>query len=149
MDEVEVGRVNNVIDLLKLKDVIAVDSYAMSANGPILSSVFLLSGGMLTEVKMGGKYLKFDSCNASQMHNYRVSFGEHQVQPEASPKGHDQASVPSEPAAATAAGAITKFVTVHVRHTESLASELTFFGEDLDAWLTFVLDVYPSQLIIR
>ena len=145
MDKVEIGRVERAASILKAKDLTALDSYSMSPNGPILSSIFLIGEGYLAEVKMGGKHFSFDFCPVNLIDNYRIDFGEHEFQAEAS-------EVPIAPTVGQielheTKKITTQFVTLKLTHTPALATTATFFGEDVDAWLQFVLENLPASTI--
>jgi hypothetical protein len=139
LDLVEHERINEVMKLLDLKDAIVIDSYSMSPNGPILSSLYLLSGPYLCEVRMTGKHLVFDISPAHLLANYRVTFGEH-VSP-------IETMVMSEPADDSAQArevqiTTTKLVTVDLRHTDGLATQISYFGDTPHEWLEYVLKTY-------
>lgn len=150
MDKVELERVSKVRTLLKLDGGTAIDSYDMSPNGPTLSSVFLVSGGYFCEIKMNDKHLSFDFGRAVNVINYRISFGEHVMQGEA-PVTPAESTTPTaadieKPAPVSAK--LIKFVVIDLRHTDILTSRMSYFGDDVDAWLEFVLDAYPKNLLI-
>lgn len=144
LDKVEHERVSKTMALLKLQDAAVIDSYSMSPNGPTLASVFVVNGDYFLEISMAGKHLEFDVASATQLVNYRVTFGELD-QPAEAPAVSGEASPTSGAAPAMAAESlkITKFVKVGLRHTDALYSELSYFGNDADDWLNYVLGVLP------
>lgn len=143
LDSVELGRLNAAIRLLKLENVVVIDSYEMSPNGPILSSLFVVSDKYLCEIPMGSKHLEFDVAPVGLLCNYRVTFGEHVQQAESSGDGSSSSSGEAGAATAEAKPNTTKFVSVRLSHTESLASKMGYFGADTEAWLQHVLGAYP------
>lgn len=147
MDKVEISRVEKTIARLKIQDAIAIDSYSMSPNGPILSSIYLVGGGYLSEIKMGGKHSIFDVSHAKTLINYRITYGEHETQVDSSVSNADT-DVRGIDQSPPATAKLTKFVTLDIRHTESLATKINFFGEDLESWLDFVLEAYPLNLLL-
>ena len=142
MDKVEIARVDKTIALLKLGDAVAIDSYSMSPNGPILSSIFLVSGGYLVEVAMGGKHLSWDAASASFLINYRVTYGEHEVAADVLEAPNETVATKSEGKATT-----TKLVTVLLQHTDVLATQMSFFGENVEPWLEFVIENISPKLV--
>lgn len=149
LDIVEMERVNKVIALCKVEDASAIDSHTMSANGPVLNAIFLVNADYIIEVHLSSKHLHFDCGAANALMNYRVTFGVH-VPPA---EGEAQAEAKSS----TATGddiplpfptQSFKFVTVSLKHTDVLVSEMSYFGEDADEWLDFVLNTYPRSLLL-
>lgn len=146
VDPIERERVETTLSLLEWKDATAIDSYEMSPNGPILRSIFLISQSYLCEVRMSGRDLEFDLTPIDYLFNYRVAFGEHVTQIEPPSQGNDPAAteVTPPPAPLTVR---TKYVTVTLRHTDALATNLSFFGDESDAWLRHVLKAYPVSMM--
>jgi hypothetical protein len=149
LDPVEKQRVNEVMELLELKEATVIDSYSMSQNGPILSSLFLLSDPYLCEIRITDKHLSFDVSPFKLLNNYRVSFGEHSAQIESVAV---QAAI--EKAGSGEVQKIdeiqvkkTKFVTVELRHTDGLGTRISYFGEDLAGWIKYVLNAYPISTL--
>ena len=150
LDKVELERISKTMALLKLQEGTVIDSYTMSPNGPTLASVFVMGGNYLLEIAMVGKHLEFDMANATQLINYRVTFGEHE-QPAEGPAASGGASPTSDAAPASSADSIktTKFVKVVLRHTDVLYSQMSYFGNDTDDWLNYVLDVFPPSNLLN
>lgn len=138
-DQVEIARVEKTIELLKLDEVTAIDSYSMSPDGPILSSIVLLSETYLAEVTTSGKHLMFDMGSARGLINYRVTYGEHAPQIDASASGVEGSTTAAKP---------TKFVSVTLRHTDQLTTVMWFFGDDVDSWLNFIFEAYPPKFAL-
>ena len=147
MDKVEIARVNNTIARLKLQDGMAIDSYSMSPNGPILSAIFLVGGGYIAETRMGGKHAEFDASPVKVLVNYRITYGEHEAQADAA-VSTAAAGAGGAAESPSAAAQLTKFVSVVLRHTDSVYTNMSFFGEDVESWLDFVLEAYPPALVI-
>ncbi|GAB3499472.1 hypothetical protein GCM10027399_24860 [Curvibacter fontanus] len=147
LDAVELERVNAALKLLQLKDGVAIDSYEMSPNGPILTSLFVVSGPYFCEIRMGGKHLEFDLTPADLLLNYRVIFGEHVVPVEASGEGSGTSSSGERASAPEPQTKVTKFVTVELRHTDVMGSKMAYFGDSPEQWLQHVLKTYPVSLM--
>lgn len=145
LDEVELGRVAKVQALFKLQDGKAIDSYSMSPNGPILESVFLANGRYFLEVSMTGKHLTFDAAS-NKLHNFRVTYGEHAQPPEVLGEAHPEVGV--APASNSEGIKFKEFVVVRLHHTDTLRSDLSYFGEDMDAWLSYVVDALPPDNLL-
>jgi hypothetical protein len=142
MDEVEISRVQKTLVLLKLEEVTAIDSYRMSPNGPILQSIILLGEGFISEVLMGGKHLVFDFSSIKLLANYRVTYGEHSAQsdsPVAPETVIDSDTTVAQP---------TRFVSINLSHTDTLKTNMSFFGEDVDSWVEFVLKAYSPAHVL-
>lgn len=142
LDNVELERVNKVIKLLKIEDAFIIDSYAMSANGPIVTSVFLVDNYYLVEVHLSGKNLEFDSASINTLVNYRIIIGEDVISPET--------RVDTSPSTITVQNAQAfKFISVTLRHSDKLISRMSCFGNETDAWLQHVLDVMPRSILLK
>lgn len=159
LDHAEAKKIEQVIALLKIASAKAIDSYSMSADGPILTSVFLISTEFLVEVKMDTQHLNFDVTCASKLFNYRVKFAEseHRIDPVttnvvtpdiSSPAGAvvDDQPVELKPIEVSPVSLIT-FVEVNLRHTDTLSSRMCYFGNDKENWLSYVLESYPPSLL--
>lgn len=142
LDEVEVRRVYEVANLLNLGDCVAIDSYSMQADGPAVTSVFLISGGFLVEVKIDRALLEFDIASNRALVNYRVEFGA--IRRPAENSANDATTTEQPPQEA-----VTEFVKVTLRHTDHMVSGLSFFGKDTGTWLSYVLAAYPKELLLR
>lgn len=166
LDDVELERVNSVATFLKLNRAIAIDSYTMSSDGPTLASIFLVSGGYLVEVKLTSKYKIFDLSAAKTIQNYRVTYGASAYDKdstgnndpeisnpssllEVSSQGDDKVTSASNPVNPTSEpkGEI-KFVKIDLLHTDRLSSELSYFGEDFEDWLSYVFEAYPKDFLL-
>lgn len=144
MDEVELRRFSEAMTLLKIESGTALDSYEMSPDGPILSSIYVFNVSYIVEINMVAKHLSFDASCVSKMINYRVIFGEHGIEP-VIPNGSDpKTSIPISDSPK-----ITKFVQLLVRHTDTLTTQLSYFGNDLDEWLKFAFDAYPKTNLLK
>lgn len=149
LDRVELEKVSRAVALLKLTDGKVIDSHSMSPNGPTLESVFVVSGTYFIEIGMGGKHLEFDVAHTRKLVNYRVTFNEHgQTTERAVASLESTATTESAPAPSPEILKITKFVTVNLRHTDSLVSSMSYFGDDIEAWLDYVLDAFPPSNLL-
>lgn len=155
LDAVEVKRLDDVMSLVNLSSARAVDSYVMSADGPKLSSVFLMSEILLVEVRLNTKFLSFDLADVKKLQNYRVTFGEleHRVADIATPEltaavlPGVEAGVLIEGTTAASAQVVhrTRFVEISLSHTDTLVTKMSYFGEDATDWVRYVLDAYPPS----
>lgn len=158
LDEVELARVMEALSLLKLTSGSAIESYTMSPDGPAVSSVFIVSEGYLCEIHLTTKGQEFDVCAADSVFNYRVKFGESEDVTDAESGGRQDTSndVPQEDQATTDPTEKqsnpqkkVRFVEVLITHSDSLRSRLSYFGDDINNWLTYFLDVYPKKLLLK
>jgi hypothetical protein len=158
MDEVETKRFNDSIRLLGITDAIAIDSYAMGADGPSISSVFVLSCDQLIEIRLTARDIEFDICSAKKLTNYRIqlNYVEKPAPSAASPTPSESGTNDEIASDITTAGGSenmavesekNRFATVILHHSESLITHLAYFGKDLDAWLQFVMDKIPTNLV--
>lgn len=165
LDDVELERINSTAALLKLNTAVAIDSYTMSSDGPILTSIFLVSEGYLIEVNLNSKYPSFDICSMKSLLNYRVTFGVHdnntvnsnesEISAESSllemnTKNDSNSNVTMEPTLVrpTPKSNEIKFVKISLKHTVNMESNLNYFGDDLENWLSYVLETYPKNLLL-
>lgn len=142
LDDVELGRVQNTVKRLKLEAGTAIDSYTMSPNGPKLNSIFLIGEGVISETRMSGKYMEFDVGSLRSLHNYRVTYGEHPISTDEAVLATASVSMDTTDAEAKPASAL-KYITVTLMHTDSISSKLSFFGEDAESWLSFLMEAFP------
>lgn len=146
VDPIERERIETTLNLLHWKSAKAIDSYEMSPNGPVLRSIFLINDSYLCEVRMSGRDLEFDLTPIDYLFNYRVTFGEHLTQIEPPNQGNDptatEGTQPQTPVTVR-----TKYVTVSLRHTDTLSTIISYFGDDYDEWLRYVLDAYPVSMM--
>lgn len=145
LDQVELGKVSQAMSLLKLTDGKVIDSHSMSPNGPTVESVFVVSGTYFIEVDMRGKYLQFDVAHTTNLLNYRVTFSEHGQAIERAVAAPESATAESTALPSPEILKITKFVTVNLRHTDTLVSNMSYFGDDIEAWLDYVVDAFPPS----
>lgn len=145
LDQVELKKVSQALSLLKLTDGKVIDSHSMSPNGPTLESVFVVSGTYFIEVDMRAKYLEFDVAHTTKLLNYRVTFSEHGQAIERTASAPELATTESSPLPSPEILKITKFVTVSLRHTDTLVSNMSYFGDDIEAWLEYVVDAFPPS----
>ena len=149
LDHVELEKVSQAMALLKLTDGKVIDSHIMSPNGPTLQSVFVVSGTYFVEIRMGGKHLEFDVARTRNLVNYRVTFNEHgQTSERAVASLVSVSTTEGAPAPSPEILKITKFVTVNLRHTDTLASGMSYFGDDIEGWLDYVLDAIPPSNLL-
>lgn len=154
LDTVEIARVEKVVALLGLEACKAIDSYQMSADGPKVSTIFLVNKDYLAEVRVTGSALEFDVCAARSIMNIRVTFENKHVQSATATGTVD--SQPSADNAVTEAASVAsviaatelKYVTIDLRHTDKLHSRLSYFNSNVDDWVRFVLDAYPKSLLL-
>ena len=152
MDKVELGRVEKAMALLKFDVGTAIDSYEMTPDGPALSSVFILTGGYIFEVNMVSAHLEFDVANAARLANYRISFGEQAATADAASVlagASSSVELPGASERGSESAKSTQFVVVTLRHSDEMASRFSYFGEDLDAWLEYVLSAYPKEGLLN
>lgn len=158
LDEVEMKRVEKAVALLRFESGSAIESYTMSPDGPTVSSVFIVTDDYLCEVKLTSKYDHFDVIAARSVLNYRVKFGETTddenvqlaVATSASPiVAHDVVSDTDLPTQQSIIPNKTKFVEINIQHTDTLQSVLSCFGEDIDDWLAYFLEVYPKKFLLK
>ena len=146
LDQVELEKVSRAMSLLKLTDGKVIDSHSMSPNGPTLESVFVVSGTYFIEVDMRGKHLEFDVARTTNLLNYRITFNEHGQAIERAVASLESATTTeSAPLPSLEILKVTKFVTVNLRHTDTLVSNMSYFGDDIEAWLDYVVDAFPPS----
>ena len=140
LDQFEIERVNEVAKMFRFDDCLAIDSYAMSVDGPILTSVFLPSDLHITEVHIDSKDLNCDISPMKSACNLRVTKSE--TRPPI-PNNNDLASTEDESVSLQP----IKFIEVKLVHYNNLASNMGFFGDNADEWLSYVLDAHLSKKI--
>lgn len=149
LDQVELEKVHHAMALLKLNDGKVIDSHIMSPNGPTLQSVFVVSEMYFVEIRMGGKHLAFDLSHTRNLINYRVTFDEHgQTSEQATSALKSPSTTESAAPLAAEIQKLTKFVTVTLRHTDTLSSGMSYFGDDIKEWLDYVLDAFPPSNLL-
>lgn len=142
LDAVEFERFERVVNLLGIDAGFVVDSYTMSIAGPVLESLFVIGGGFIVEVRLSDKMSNFDFGSAKNVINYRIKYSEHTQAcdvSEVAMSGGDQSPL----------SIVTKFVQISIAHTEAIHSQLTYFGEDLDAWVSFCVKAYPPSNVLN
>jgi hypothetical protein len=158
LDEVEIEKVYNAARLLKLEYGTAIECYSMSPDGPTVSSIFLASDDYLCEVHLRTKHQEFDVSAAHTVLNYRLKIGEsvHGASVDTVDLADISAAVLLDSELSsdlatkrTLASSKIKFVEVTLKHTEALASQLSYFGDDIDDWLAYFLEAYPTKFLLR
>ncbi len=158
LDEVELNRVNKVAGLLNIVQAKAIDSYSMSPDGPVLTSVFLVSDLFLAEVRLDSKHLSFDVADRTLLFNYRVVFEAAEYRP---PTINQTTTTDKPPATSSTENDLNKpaseaqsepatlvpYVEVSLRHTENMTSKLCCFGDAIDDWLAYVMASYPPAYL--
>lgn len=141
LDAVEQQRFERVIGLLNIKSGYVIDSYAMAAGGPVLTSLFIIGGGFVVEVRLSDPNLNFDVVQAKKIINYQVKYSEH-IQ------NADPNATAAENNNIIANSVKTEFGQITVLHSENLRSSLTYFGHGLDEWVAFCIKAYPPSSLI-
>ena len=141
LDAVENKRVERAKLLLKLESPMAIESYTMSPDGPMVTSVFIVNDMYICEVRLTTKDFEFDATSINELINYRVKFGE-VAKPEI-----DASSIGLEQSQANLNSSV-KFVEVSLRHTDTLLTKVSYFGEDVDDWLAFFLKAVPKEVLL-
>lgn len=142
LDAIELRRFEKTIALIGIDSGYVVDSYIMSAAGPVLESIFLFGGGFIVEINLSQKSLNFDLADITRAVNYRVKYSEH-IQTVNAVVTDAQSG---DPATKTI---VTEFVQISIAHTDAVHSQLTYFGNDLNAWVDFCMKAYPPSSLLR
>lgn len=139
LDETQQRRVVEAISLINPKAGHAIDSYKMGKEGPRISSIFLVTNeGVLTEIRVDEPGLNFDSALAYGLLNYRVkkstvNISQAAAQAEGQPPQVNVISFPS--------------VSIVLKHPGELTTQLSYFGEGVDAWLAFAVEALPFRFV--
>ena len=142
LDAVELQRFVKTISLLGIDSGYVVDSYTMSAGGPVLDSLFVFGGGYIVEIRLSDKGLHFDAADIKKVVNYRVKYLEHiQTSEVVATEATEGDQVPQS--------TITEFVQISIAHSDQLLTQLTYFGPDLDDWVRFCMQAAPPSNLIR
>jgi hypothetical protein len=142
LDADEQKRVQRVIAMLGVTAGTVIDSYELGTDGPRLSSVFLVSAPYLIEVRLDSQAFAFDVVSLTNVLTYLVRISTIFV-PGAQPP---QASE-GQPAPPAAEPKKLDFAEIRLSHAEQNRTTMGFFGEDIDAWISWVMRGYsPSHL---
>jgi hypothetical protein len=158
LDDVELERVTKVTSLLKLVSGTAIESYTMSQDGPTVTSVFVINDDYICEIRLTSKDHEFDVSATGTLVNYRVKFGESK-----SVENADSSNLQNVSGELVQGGISNnvqtrpqlnvlrtiKFVEINIRHTDSLDSKISYFGDDIDDWLSYFLETYPTHHLLK
>lgn len=162
LDRVELERVNEAALLLGLGEASAIESYVMSADGPRLENVVLVSKEYVAEVRIASQELDFDIIPADLLLNIRVKRGSvPTVKPPSQPTAGNPAAAQVEKEAnpdttvgpiavvGTAEAVPITYVEIVFKHGESMGTKVSYFGSDANDWLKYVLRVYPKEILLK
>lgn len=144
LDEFEFNRVKEAAAIFKLQDCVAIDSYEMSPDGPILSSVFLLNDDFIAEVRVDAKELNCDIAPIKSACNIRIR---KMSVPSRVTEDVGGDSLEGELGAINNTSQNINFVEIKIKHYNDLVSNMSFFGERLDEWLEFALSTHLSKKV--
>lgn len=144
LDTFELNRVNEVAAMFRMQDCTAIDSYEMSPDGPILTSVFLLNDEFIAEVRVDTKELNCDVSPIKSACNLRLK---KVSTPSRSREEANISSTDSNPETASATAKDIVFAQVKISHYNDLSSIMGFFGDEVNEWLDFVLSTHLSKRI--
>lgn len=149
-DNTESDRISRALHLMNVETGIGIDSYSMGADGPYLSSAFIVTKEFLIEIHLSSADLEFDLARADLLSNYRVKLGEQALNDSTSTQVLDDeaADKPEEGERQTNSSEKIQFAQIQLAHGGGLVSMLSYFGEDQVNWLEFVLQTYPVSNLL-
>jgi len=120
----------------------------MAPDGPHLSSIFLINDSYIVELKLNGPDLQFDVAPSKLLANYRVNFDSVPA-PTVDAESLDTANTAQDGTFTPPSPRKVPFVSVRLRHTSILMSQLNYFGDDLEIWLRHFMDAYPPSNLLH
>ena len=116
-------------------------SIGLARDGRVVVSAFLITDTYLCEVRLNQNVHDFDVALLSTIANYRVELGAVEI-------AHRE---PRPPGDQTAQVQVTKVTydtaKIAFQHTISLSTQLTYVGEDRDAWVQQVTRAIPLGIL--
>ena len=128
-----------------------IPSFAVSSDGPVINSLFLISQSLICEVRLRGLAQDFDIAQLVPILNYRVVVGtvEFVFQADGEPKGTSISSPSTQAPASEPTKLVMETAKVKIIQgpAATMHSEFTYVGPSRDAWLKTVVDALPISLL--